>query len=306
MAVILYGIYEGNPTIWNGAGWWFINGAWHTISTGEAAMNALPFAGGKAEFDQTFPDLPPMPKNAFQSDESLGAFEEHDTPFVDPWSKEPNHQGAVPADALFVGAWNNYVFIDTVNDALFLTRDDRRDMLWSLTTWSEDDTKKSLAARTSGDPIWMGPKLACGCVAGAPREGSVSEAATRLVDALVRAKAHFESPRPPYLPGLLTTDELSKIVGAVADELQHNRSTAKAAQHGHEAPIIELARELGLNPRPAGHNATAWMADCPRRTHTIMISLPSGQFGCGYCRRNGGTAELQAFADEIRSPRGKP
>ena len=35
-------------------------------------------------------------------------------PFVDPWSKEPNHQGVVPIDALFVGSWDNYVGIDDI------------------------------------------------------------------------------------------------------------------------------------------------------------------------------------------------
>ena len=26
-------------------------------------------------------------------------------PFVDPWSKEPNHQGVVPVDASLAGRW---------------------------------------------------------------------------------------------------------------------------------------------------------------------------------------------------------
>jgi hypothetical protein len=37
-------------------------------------------------------------------------------PFVDPWSKEPNHQGVVPVDALFVGSWDNYVGIDDISN----------------------------------------------------------------------------------------------------------------------------------------------------------------------------------------------
>ena len=40
------------------------------------------------------------------SDTASGLPNERETPFVDPWSKEPNHQGVVPVDALFVGSWD--------------------------------------------------------------------------------------------------------------------------------------------------------------------------------------------------------
>jgi hypothetical protein len=94
---------------------------------------------------------------------------------------------------------------------------------------------------------------------------------------------------------------LSDIVRAVTEELKRNALAAEAAQRGHEASILKLARELGLNPRPAGHNNSAWIADCPRRSHTIMLSPSLNEFGCGYCRRKGGAAELRAFADYVKS-----
>lgn len=59
---------------------------------------------------------------------------------------------------------------------------------------------------------------------------------------------------------------------------------------------------LGLDPRPAGHNHNAWMANCPRTSHWLMISAEQNEFGCGYCRRKGGPAELRAFY-ETRYPR---
>src|SRR6266540_3066003 len=237
----------------------------------------------------------------FMSDTTASLPNERETPFVDPWSKKPNHQGVVPVDALFVGAWDNDLGIDNINEALFLVRDDRQDLLWSLTTYSEKTTRENLDARESGDPAWMKSEITCGCVAGAPREGTQSKAATRLLDALVRARVHHEFPRPPYLPGLLTIAELADIVRAVTEELERNALAAETAQRGHEAPIIKLASELGLDPRPAGHNDTAWMADCPSRSHTIMLSPSLNEFGCGYCRRKGGPAELRAFADYVKS-----
>jgi hypothetical protein len=239
------------------------------------------------------------------SDEVSGLSDDLVTPFVDPWSKKRNHQGGVPVHALFVGAWDNDVGIDCLHEALFLARDNWQDLLWSITTYSEESTKQNLAARESGDPGWVKSKVTCGCVAGAPRHGTKNEAAKRLLDALVRARVHFEFPRPPYLSGLLTTDKLAEIVGAVTEELEHNARAAEAMQRGYEAPIIEQARKLGLNPRPAGHNDSAWMADCPRRSHFIMLSPSLNEFGCGYCRRKGGPVELEVFADYVKSQRQK-
>lgn len=33
--------------------------------------------------------------------------EENEGPFVDPWLHESSHQGDVPVDALFLGAWES-------------------------------------------------------------------------------------------------------------------------------------------------------------------------------------------------------
>jgi hypothetical protein len=205
---------------------------------------------------------------------------EREAPFVDPWSKELNHQGLVPIDAVYVGTWDNDVGIFEITEALFLVRDGRQDLLWSLTTYSKSE-------------------LSCGCVAGAPREGTQSEAATQLLGALVRARVGLQFPRPPYLPGLLASNELSDIVDAVSEELKRNRLAAEAAQQRQKAQILEVADELGLNPRPAGHNDSAWIADCPRRTHTLILSPSLNEFGCGYCRRKGGANELRAFVESL-------
>ena len=53
------------------------------------------------------------------SDIASGLRNEREAPFVDPWSKDPNHQGKIPADAVFVGSWDNYVGIDDITEALF-------------------------------------------------------------------------------------------------------------------------------------------------------------------------------------------
>jgi hypothetical protein len=89
---------------------------------------------------------------------------------------------------------------------------------------------------------------------------------------------------------------LAGIAKSIKDELERNSRAAKAAQQQQKAQIVEVANELGLSPRPAGHNDSAWIADCPRRTHTLMLSPALNTFGCGYCCRKGDAAELRAFA----------
>jgi hypothetical protein len=222
--------------------------------------------------------------------------DEHHAAFVDPWSHQPQHRGDIPHHALFAGAWHLDVGVDILHEAVFLARDDHGDRLWSLITPTENFTLESLSARERGDRGWVKRMITCGCVAGAARHETPGEAARILLDGLLRARIHFSGPRPPYISGLLTSQEIAGMIGIMTDEL---RSNALAAEADHEAPIIKVARDLGLNPRPAGHNSTAWIADCARRSHFIMISPSHNEFGCGYCKRAGDPAELQAFCEGI-------
>jgi len=221
--------------------------------------------------------------------------------FVDPWSHKPNHRGPVPTDARFIGAWNVELGIAEIHQALFLVRGPQQDLLWSLKTLDEKLTNENLAARAAGDPFWVKSELTCGCVAGERRRSTESEASSRLLGAVVRASVGHQFPGPPYIAGLLSIGELADIVRAVEDEIRLNTIAAEATLSGAEAPILKLARELNLNPRPAGHNTSAWTADCPRRKHSMMISPSLDEFGCGYCRRKGGPAQLQEFYDYVES-----
>ena len=181
----------------------------------------------------------------------------------------------VPNNSGLIGEWDRDIGVDTVHEALYLIRGDEQDAL--ETSYSKE------------------------IVMAAPRQGTEREAATRLLDAYVRARVHYDFPVQPYLPGLLSSSELEEIVKAVADELKRNSRVAEEEQRQHEAPIIKMAKELGLGPRPAGHNDSAWMASCPQsRNHWIMISPSHNEFGCGYCRRKGGPEELRAFYNRVR------
>ena len=127
-----------------------------------------------------------------------------------------------------IGGWGYDFGLDTY-DALFsLIRTKDLD-------WLEEIAKYSGTTRRH-------------CVLSVPRHGSKRNAATRLLDARVRSRVHYEYPTEPYQSGLLTKGELRSIVRAVAEERKRNIRAAEEKQRRHEAPIIKLARELGLYP----------------------------------------------------------
>jgi hypothetical protein len=95
------------------------------------------------------------------------------------------------------------------------------------------------------------------------------------------------------MPGLLTSQEMAGIVAAFKQELRRNMVAAEGDQQRDEAAIITVVRDLKLNPRPAGHNTTEWIADCARRSHFIELSTSRNEFYCGYCRHR---RSLRRFA----------
>jgi len=101
--------------------------------------------------------------------------------------------------------------------------------------------------------------------------------------------------RGPFEGGLLGGEELAREVADLDAGLALETLAAQEAERLNPSPILVAARELGLDPRPAGHNPAAWWANCPTgRGHSVMISSASNQFGCGYCRIKGGPEELRA------------
>lgn len=185
----------------------------------------------------------------------------------------------------FIGGWDCNVGIDTVESLFYLIRTKDQDWLEAIVKYSNEIISRD-------------------CVGGLPRHGLKREAAARLLDSYVRSRVHYDWPIPPYQSGLLIKSELEKIVGTIAAELERNSQMAAEKQRRREAPIIKVASELSLDPRPAGHNDSAWMANCPQSSsHWIMISADHNEFGCGYCRRKGGPQELRAFYDDVRHRR---
>ena len=82
----------------------------------------------------------------------------------------------------------------------------------------------------------------------------------------------------------------------------HGRANANAAKaKQNETEIITTARELGLNPTPAGTGPNHWHARCPQTKHNLYITASTNQFGCGWCKRKGGPDALRGFVAQRKA-----
>jgi hypothetical protein len=76
-----------------------------------------------------------------------------------------------------------------------------------------------------------------------------------------------------------------------------NLSRARLLAEGND--LIQYCYQEGLYPRPEGNDETKWLANCPTGgNHLILISASSNNWGCGYCKRRGGLAELRQWIDQ--------
>ena len=90
---------------------------------------------------------------------------------------------------------------------------------------------------------------------------------------------------------------------ATVDEVIRELGEQPPPSKGKIRTLLHRAIQKGfvrtaLVKRPSGRSPTLWLADCPGRGHRLHVSTASDQFGCGYCRRKGGPAELEALVAE--------
>ena len=64
---VKFGMLDGNAVRFtNFEAWWFLDGAWRPISPGEVLSNAAVMR--EARFKEVFPQVPILPREAFQPD----------------------------------------------------------------------------------------------------------------------------------------------------------------------------------------------------------------------------------------------
>ena len=175
--------------------------------------------------------------------------------------------------------WVN-VFVDNIEAELKFNRDGDEDAMWIETDYSSG-TRDAMVT--------------------VPSEGSLKEGCRRLFALWLRGAGRYFAPGKLIQSGFLSKAQFKKILKEYHEELQENTRVAKTL----EAEIIDVAKELGLHPRPEGTSRTNWVANCPNTHHWIMVAPTSNQFGCGYCRVKGGPPELRAFVDRRRHKQGE-
>ena len=215
---------------------------------------------------------------------------------TDPWLKQPSDDAAMDC-AIFVGHYGLPIEgVFEITEMIFLSGGPLAWELWSIHPESHQSVKRIREMQAAGDSQWRTMAKDHGLAAAGISQGTPEAAAAFLFTSLQRAHFPYTSAVGPFIGGLLSSETIGALVDDLHREWDRNRQEAIAEAERNPPPIVLLARELQLNPRPEGHNATAWVANCPSgRGHTIMVSGSSNQFGCGYCRKKGGPEELRAF-----------
>lgn len=102
--------------------------------------------------------------------------------------------------------------------------------------------------------------------------------------------------------GLLAIGQVEDLCGTFLAE----RDAARAFQRRRSSPIVEVARELRLDPDTEGSVSGMWEATCPTRPHQLLLQTSTDLFYCGYCRVGGGPDELRALVAERHRKLARP
>ncbi|WP_299397161.1 hypothetical protein [uncultured Gelidibacter sp.] len=124
---------------------------------------------------------------------------------------------------------------------------------------------------------------------------NLKENITFIVKNSIEASAPFSGYPKFENSSVFTEQEFDGIVQSIKDE----KDAISKKSLENITPLITYLKENNLNPVPSGYSPTNWNAQCPSgRGHSIMVSTKSDEWGCGYCRRKGGIAELESWLHE--------
>ena len=218
----------------------------------------------------------------------------------DLWGK--NGTG-LPATAVPVLVHEVFCEIEWFEQIIWFNRTETSDELWTFTDLDLDIRRSLNDVRASTRPGCLarfGRHAACAI--SVPRERDFDESLLELLGCFFTTQAGA----PGDIKHLIATAYINKAhfklllerveLHRERERLAHEEFSRQA--HENETEIIHVARELGLRPRPAGTGPVQWYANCPGTGHTLMITTSNDDFGCGYCRVNGGVDELRAFVAE--------
>ena len=203
--------------------------------------------------------------------------------------KEYENYKQIPEDAVFACAYfaflNPFDFVEVV----FFRKTKELDELW-VAVWSYEiyDGLSDYSTKEQYDNF--------GCSQVALLHSDEASACRSLLNQHFRSQVGFSGPSDFIQSGIITEPEYKGIIDGLRYELDQFARSARS----NRSEIIDVAEELGLFPEPTGTGPHAWRASCPRTSHPLYISTDSNTFGCGWCRRKGGSDELRAFVKDRR------
>lgn len=228
-----------------------------------------------------------------------------DLRLLNPRRREPGNAGPVPDDAQFIVAFEAHEqCLVEWEEALYLRRTPESDELWSAADYypalrnirAQGGRLSAHNLRTHlPDPMWQSK------VAEAGRVGTVKDAAVFLMEAYIVAGSELRGVTTTIAAGIIGAREVEQCVAGISRAWRRRKAAAQLRADRLPTIMVAALRELGLNPEPANRGADLWRANCPGTSHSLMINANLGQFGCGYCKKSGGVAELKEFVEARRA-----
>ena len=220
---------------------------------------------------------------------------------VDLWGK---NKAPLPATAAPVLVHEVFCQIEWFEQILWFNRTGQHDQLWAFTSM-DDEVAMGLRGRAPRARASYLRHFAddCSCVVSVPQSGSIDESLVELLTSYLSSPAGAAGGIERLIGvGYINKAQYRALLKCIdryreRKRLEHDTFCQQAREN--ETEIINVARELGLQPEPAGTGPVQWYANCPgRRGHRLMITTSDDQFGCGYCSVRGGVGELRAWVAE--------
>ena len=214
---------------------------------------------------------------------------------LDPWSHF-KEDVPIPRKAMFACAHELPMGFDALEEALYYHDGKDREELWSMGDGTPLDPQ---LLEGTHDLSWaqMAQKCPPRRLVWRDKQGGPAAGCLDLLQQLVVARVGHLWPGDFLAGGIIEEPEFIELVGAIKAQLDEIQEQARE----QESLIVQVARELQLNPEPEGTAPQRWWANCPGTGHRLMISSRSDSFGCGYCGRKGSVEELRTFVEERRS-----
>ena len=220
------------------------------------------------------------------------------------WCKDMQQR---PPMAVFLLAHEFYFVLEYFDQAIWFNRTEDRDELWAVT---EDlaGVRTTLAELRPDEQAGYIDHFGrhCACVISVPRARSYDESVIDLLSCYFGSGAGTpQGVERLTAAGYISVEQFETLHQRVlvdAARCEQERKEWSRLARENETEIIQVARELGLHPEPAGFGPVQWYATCPkRRGHRLMITTSCDEFGCGYCSVKGGVDELRALVAEESS-----